>query len=380
MYILSHKTLPILCFTPLYTILGRGALLDIAGLLLYCSKSAVHDMFLKGVVPGCVQGNLEGLYCRTAPSSQSSAACLPATGQTSQGGAIYQMFGPVQEQTQTCVTCCPLFCHSTRRAYRWEGFRPILVVTGVQNKPFHYMTVKKPVTHDSHPIEVTDFGHYPEGHALRLVFTYNTIGAEHSLSEDAGPGMVSRQTARERYGIPPSSTIPERMVEPFIRVLAKGISWPACLQTTPPSQKGGALLQSSTNSNIQNSTFQGNAADQGGGAIFQTDVASSISFSVFQENSGGALYRNACRGYLINCSFINNTARQGGAVYLNNCQQNNIRNCEFTGNRALQGSALFLNNSIPVITGSLFNGSNNPGNTIFRNNVGTTASGGRRHS
>lgn len=66
-------------------------------------------------------------------------------------------------------------------------------------------------------------------------------------------------------------------------------------------------------------------------------------------------------------------------MYLNNCQQNNIRNCEFSGNVALQGSALFLNNSIPVITGSVFNGSSNPGTTIFRNNVSSTASGGRRH-
>jgi hypothetical protein len=64
---------------------------------------------------------------------------------------------------------------------------------------------------------------------------------------------------------------------------------------------------------------------------------------------------------------------------MNNSQQNNIRACEFTGNRALQGSALFLNNSVPVINGSLFNGSANPGDTIFRNNVnpGGTASGGR---
>jgi hypothetical protein len=54
----------------------------------------------------------------------------------------------------------------------------------------------------------------------------------------------------------------------------------------------------------------GNSADQGGGAIFQTDAASSITFSVFRENSGGAVYRNSCRGFFINCSFINNTARQ----------------------------------------------------------------------
>lgn len=41
---------------------------------------------------------------------------------------------------------------------------------------------------------------------------------------------------------------------------------------------------------------------------------------------------------------------QGAAMYLNNCQQNNIQTTVFNGNQASQGSALYLNNSLPVWT------------------------------
>ncbi len=49
--------------------------------------------------------------------------------------------------------------------------------------------------------------------------------------------------------------------------------------------------------------------------MFQNDCASSISFSILSQNEagalgGGALYRNACRGFTINCSFLANTSAQ----------------------------------------------------------------------
>ena len=52
---------------------------------------------------------------------------------------------------------------------------------------------------------------------------------------------------------------------------------------------------------------------QAGGAVFQSGCASSISFSIFTGNTagagtGGAVYRNACHGYTVNCSFLNNSA------------------------------------------------------------------------
>ena len=146
---------------------------------------------------------------------------------------------------------------------------------------------------------------------------------------------------------------------------------------------------------------------QAGGAVFQSGCASSISFSIFTGNNagtgtGGAVYRNACHGYTVNCSFLNNTAAmvrrlhchicqadflaqpfvrtgtargvrcarsaggacqcsycdvprcvgdaclQGGALYQNNCVSNNVRNSVLNGNKAQQGSAIYLNNSLPV--------------------------------
>ena len=53
---------------------------------------------------------------------------------------------------------------------------------------------------------------------------------------------------------------------------------------------------------------------QAGGAVFQSGCASSISFSIFSSNTvgaagtGGAVYRNACHGYTLNCTFQSNTA------------------------------------------------------------------------
>ncbi|EIE25976.1 hypothetical protein COCSUDRAFT_64923 [Coccomyxa subellipsoidea C-169] len=119
------------------------------------------------------------------------------------------------------------------------------------------------------------------------------------------------------------------------------------------SQKGGALFSTSSTGNIMNSTFTSNKAVQSGGGVFQNDCASSISFSIFSKNDGGSgggggIYRNACKGFTINCSYIENTSAQGGAIYQNNCISNNIRATVFNGNKAQQGSTLFLNNSVPA--------------------------------
>lgn len=136
-------------------------------------------------------------------------------------------------------------------------------------------------------------------------------------------------------------------------------------QSNSAGQQGGALFSSSSSGNILNSTFTSNKAGQArsaaylhaavlacplpkmmaafacafhkawhvrqaGGAVFQNAAASSISFCIFSGNSagtgsGGALYRNACQGFTINCSFISNDAAEGGAIYQNNCVSNNIR-------------------------------------------------------
>lgn len=39
---------------------------------------------------------------------------------------------------------------------------------------------------------------------------------------------------------------------------------------------------------------------------------------------------------------------QGGGVYQNNCQANNIQSTRFDGNQGTQGSAIYLNNALPV--------------------------------
>ncbi len=106
---------------------------------------------------------------------------------------------------------------------------------------------------------------------------------------------------------------------------------------------GGAIFYSSNNKNdsleISESSFMDNHASIGGGAILCADSLTKIQGSVFITNSAGvdggaiglkSLSANSTLNqveHIFNCSFVGNTANQGGAVWAGNVSlllQNNI--------------------------------------------------------
>ena len=69
--------------------------------------------------------------------------------------------------------------------------------------------------------------------------------------------------------------------------------------------------------------------------------------TAISDQTGGAIYCNACDINVIDCNFMNNTARySGGAIYDNS--ESIIDNCDFINNSALYTGALYIANSSTV--------------------------------
>jgi len=83
--------------------------------------------------------------------------------------------------------------------------------------------------------------------------------------------------------------------------------------------------------------------------------------SFFHIESGGAIYSNAQNLYLINCYFINNTAYDGGAIFVHknplfDNQTLVINQCIFVSNQAGDiGGAVAVDQSILVMDGVISN-------------------------
>ncbi len=99
-------------------------------------------------------------------------------------------------------------------------------------------------------------------------------------------------------------------------------------------------------------------------------------------NDGG-ITSGTCNPKIDNCTFINNTATNGGAMYnkaQNSTASPTITNCIFTNNTATNGAAIYtdaqtLGTSSPVITNCTFTNNNatNNGSVLFANNNSGTA-------
>lgn len=74
--------------------------------------------------------------------------------------------------------------------------------------------------------------------------------------------------------------------------------------------------------------------------------------------SGGAIYSIGIAN-LVNCSFINNSAQNGGAIYVN---EGHFENCTFINNTANFGGAIYISQGFLFIKNSLF--SNNVGELL----------------
>ena len=125
------------------------------------------------------------------------------------------------------------------------------------------------------------------------------------------------------------------------------------LAEAPFVGEGGAIYSLGSNYTIQNCTFINNTAQYSGGAIYFNGENCNIIGSTFIMNDatkswGGAIlfygdYYN--RGIIMDCTFINNTAHSGGAIYSPysttiDFYNYTIINCIFTNNSADSGGAI----------------------------------------
>ena len=121
-----------------------------------------------------------------------------------------------------------------------------------------------------------------------------------------------------------------------------------------------------------NKVIDGNGAviDMAGSTIRAFDVISdgvtiknlTIKNVNFWEN-GGAIKFAGDSGAVINCNFINNTALNGGAIYIEHT--GNVENCNFTDNHAVQNGGAIYGGT------SAFNNFKTSSDTIFNTNIPT---------
>jgi hypothetical protein len=137
---------------------------------------------------------------------------------------------------------------------------------------------------------------------------------------------------------------------------------------------GGGLCNENSRTTIRNCTFTGNAAtglpgcqpDGGGGIYNMMDSVLSASRCSFLENAaprGGALFSNSSSITLANCCFVANESAQsgyphgGGGLYIKGLSVLTASDCEFTENGAAWGGGgLFVTESTATLTRCELNG------------------------
>jgi predicted outer membrane repeat protein len=142
--------------------------------------------------------------------------------------------------------------------------------------------------------------------------------------------------------------------------------------STPPTNAGGGVYNDGSGSGqgcsptFRNCTFQNNTAKQGGAmyndanAGISSPVLTNCSFlNNTASQNGGAMYNYGSSPVLTNCSFLANTASQNGGAMYNNGQSGFTRpvltNCSFLANTASQnGGAMYNYGSSPVLTNCSF--------------------------
>ncbi len=131
----------------------------------------------------------------------------------------------------------------------------------------------------------------------------------------------------------------------------------SCAFTNNSGSYGGAIYAGiSAIMEIVYCDFSGNEADYYGGAVYTYGAKVSIAKCVFTDNesgiSGGAVCcKTGTLVYLADCDFFDNTAPDGGAVYIGTFdeggtepeEQSKVYWCNFTGNTAERGGGLFIN-------------------------------------
>ncbi|MBQ9025488.1 MAG: DUF11 domain-containing protein, partial [Methanobrevibacter sp.] len=123
--------------------------------------------------------------------------------------------------------------------------------------------------------------------------------------------------------------------------------------TTNTANRGGAVFWTGHDGKIQDSRFISNNATQGGAVFLQHDakgenIGMNIENSYFENNTasedGGAInWHDGNNVNIVDSTFVQNTAKRGGAVFIN-ATDGGVNGSGFTYNEAILGGAVYLNN------------------------------------
>ena len=137
-----------------------------------------------------------------------------------------------------------------------------------------------------------------------------------------------------------------------------------------PDDTGGGLLVISGSPTVLNCTFIGNSATNGGAVHNSTGSRPMLERCTFVDNSatssGGAMYNSlASMPTLLDCIFLGNVASFAGGAVFNSSSSVTMVNCAFSGNVAASGGAIQNFGSSSTLT-----------NCTLSRNVATSIGGG----
>ena len=142
----------------------------------------------------------------------------------------------------------------------------------------------------------------------------------------------------------------------------------------------GAIEWIGNDGTIKNCTFIGNTATNGG-AIYLEGNDCKIEGCIFQKNkaeSGGAIdigyknHKNVFNLAITSCTFLENTATVYGGAICGNCENTKVSNCTFKQNTAQKGGAIEWITYKCSVTGSTFekNSADNGGAIFWEGKMG----------
>lgn len=140
-------------------------------------------------------------------------------------------------------------------------------------------------------------------------------------------------------------------------------------------QWGGAVHCREAIATFTNCSFNRNVSTaKRGGAVFCEDSDATFEQCSFTQNTGNAVRNRNSNTALYGCTFMANTAQNGGAIYcwtVNNppeAAEMILDHCTFSNNTCqISGGAIYIQDALPTITGCTFtnNLANDDGGAIY---------------
>jgi predicted outer membrane repeat protein len=126
-------------------------------------------------------------------------------------------------------------------------------------------------------------------------------------------------------------------------------SWTACTFSGNTSATTGAgIFNIEGSPTVTGCAFTSNTSGGAGGGMYNIDGFPTVIDCTFSDNlsvsfgSGAGIHSSRCGASVSGCTFTNNSASLGGAVFESDSIDTIIEDCTFAGNSALSAGALFL--------------------------------------